>query len=160
MSSPIPIVRSEDEGEERWFYGGGIHRWKATSAETNGAFILFEDRVESGKTTPLHSHPDADETLYVLAGRIVVSIDDCEHTVGEGGMAFAPRGTPHAFLVTSPGTRVLTLQTPGHAEAFFIDASTPMINHQPGTVDLGRVQASAAHNGGTDLLGPPPFAVG
>ena len=158
MSTSHPIIRSHDEGEERWFFGGGIHRWKANSAETDGAFILFEDQVEGGKTTPLHRHPEADETLYVLAGEIVVSIDGSEHTVTEGGLAFAPRGAPHAFLVTSPEARVLTLQTPGCAEAFFVDASTPMTDHRPGTVDIARVQASAARNGGTDLLGPPPFA--
>ncbi len=157
MTAPTPFVRSEHESEARWFFGGGTHHWKATSAETDGAFILFEDQVERGKTTPLHRHPEADETLYVLEGEIVVAIDGREHTLGEGGVSFAPRGTPHAFLVTSDGARVLTLQTPGVAESFFIDASTTTAS-ESGLVDIARVQSSATRNGGTDLLGPPPFA--
>src|SRR4051794_34963197 len=38
-----PIVRATDEGDRRWFFGGGVHIWKATAAETDGAFLLFED---------------------------------------------------------------------------------------------------------------------
>ena len=42
-STPAPIIRSAADGERRWFYGGGVHTWKATAEETNGAFLLFED---------------------------------------------------------------------------------------------------------------------
>ena len=37
MSSPI--VRADGDGEQRWFSGGGRHTWKATSEETDGAFL-------------------------------------------------------------------------------------------------------------------------
>ena len=36
-SKVVPIVRAADEGERLWFYGGGLHIWKATAAETAGA---------------------------------------------------------------------------------------------------------------------------
>src|SRR6478735_6377714 len=49
------LVRARGEGERRWFFGGGIHTWKATAEETNGAFLLFEDRMAHGKVTPLHT---------------------------------------------------------------------------------------------------------
>ena len=106
MSSPI--VRADGDGEKRWFSGGGVHTWKATSEETDGAFLLFEDHMAEGKVTPLHTHPDADEAFYVLEGEIVVHVDGEDHKVGPGGFALAPRGVPHAFLVTSEGTRLLT----------------------------------------------------
>lgn len=157
VKPPAPFVRSEHDAEERWFFGGGLHRRLVTAADTGGAFFLFEDRLEPGKTTPLHRHPEADETLYVLEGEITVSIGGREHTVGAGGVSFAPRGTPHAFLVTSNGARVLTLQAPGASEAFFLDASTTDLA-ETGTVDIARVQESATRHDGTDLLGPPPFA--
>ena len=48
-----PILRAEPDGERRWFYGGGMHTWKATAQETGGAFLLFEDRMDQGKMTPL-----------------------------------------------------------------------------------------------------------
>jgi quercetin dioxygenase-like cupin family protein len=158
MHAAVPIVRAENEGEKRWFFGGGVHTWKATAAETGGTFILFEDLMDRGKTTPLHAHPEVDETLYVVEGEIVVQIGGVESVVGRGGVTFAPRGTPHAFRVTSHVSRVLTLQTPGSAESFFRDASEPVNGDgQAGNVDIGRVQASAKRNGGTEILGPPPF---
>ena len=34
--------------------------------------------MAQGKTTPLHRHPEADETVYVLEGEIVVNVDGKE----------------------------------------------------------------------------------
>src|SRR5450756_1949704 len=87
----VPIVRAAGEGERLWFYGGGLHIWKATAAETAGAFLLFEDVMSRGKTTPLHTHPQVDETLYVLEGEILLHIDGEDQRVGSGGVALAPR---------------------------------------------------------------------
>jgi len=155
-----PTIRSADEGDRRWFFGGGVHTWKVTAEETAGAFLLFEDQMTKGKTTPLHSHPDSDETMYVLEGEILMHIDGSEHRIAAGGLAVAPRGVPHAFLVLSDTARLLCLHTPGCCQAFYWDASEPLTGASatPGTVDFARVQASAQHNGGIELLGPPPFA--
>jgi quercetin dioxygenase-like cupin family protein len=157
-----PIVRSAEDGERRWFYGGGLHTWKATPEETGGAFMLFEDCMDRGKVTPLHLHPDSDESMYVLDGEILVHIDGTEHTLGSGGIFIAPRGVPHAFLVSSPLARLLCLHTPGCCQAFYWDASEPLnaTEASPGTVDFDVVRKSAQRNGGIEILGPPPFARG
>ena len=42
------IILQPEAGESRWFYGGGVHLWKATEAQTAGAFLLFEDQLEKG----------------------------------------------------------------------------------------------------------------
>src|ERR1700688_4626878 len=112
LTTPQPIIRAHDEGEKRCFYGGGAHTWKATAEETGGAFLLFEDRMEQGKMTPLHIHPESDETMYLLEGEILFHMDGGEHRLGIGGLAVAPRGVPHAFLGLSPGGRVVCLHTP------------------------------------------------
>jgi mannose-6-phosphate isomerase-like protein (cupin superfamily) len=151
------IVREREMGERRWFYGGGEHIWKATADETGGAFLLFEDRMTNGKVTPLHIHPDSDESLFVLEGEILVHIDGTDHRVRPGGLAVAARGVPHAFLVTSPNVRLLCLHTPGCCQAFYWDASEPLTQGQSQTVDMNRVRASAEKNGGIKILGPPPF---
>lgn len=160
VSTSVPIIRAENEGERRWFYGGGVHTWKATAEETGGAFLLFEDRMDCGKVTPLHSHPDSDETFYVLEGEILLHIAGQEHHVGAGGLAVAPRGVPHAFLVISETVRMLCLHTPGCCQGFYLDASQPIGADftMPGPVDFTRVRESAARNDGIDILGPPPFA--
>jgi len=159
MTKLVPIVLSEGGGEKLWFYGGGAHTWLATSAQTGGAFLLFDDVMARGKTTPLHTHPEVDETLYVLDGEILVHVDGREQTLGRGGMAMVPRGVPHAFLVTSERARILFLETPGTSEAFYRGASEPLTPalEASAPVDFDRVRASAAQNGGIEILGPPPF---
>ena len=156
---PAPIIRATDEGERRWFYGGGVHTWKARQAETNGAFLLFEDTMDGGKATPLHTHPDSDESMYILEGEIIMHMDGREHRIRTGGLAVDPRGVPHAFLAVSTVVRMLCLHTPGVSEAFYWDASEPLAAGDPpsGLVDFDRVRASAMKNGGIELLGPPPF---
>lgn len=157
------VVRAAEEGQRRWFYGGGMHVWKLTADETDGALLMFEDRMDHGKVTPLHIHPESDETMVVLNGEIVMHLDGVEHVVGEGGVACAPRGVPHAFKVSGvDGARLLCLHTPGCCQAFYFGASEPVgpDDHRAvgdGPFDMARVQASAAANGGIQILGPPPF---
>jgi quercetin dioxygenase-like cupin family protein len=159
VSTAVPIIRAQGDGERRRFHGGGVHTWKATAEETGGAFLLFEDHMDQGKRTPLHVHPASDETMYVLEGEILMHMDGAEHRVGAGGLAVAPRGVPHAFLVLSTTARLLCLHTPGCCQAFYWEASEPVDAGEPagGPVDFTRVQSSAAHNGGIVILGPPPF---
>jgi quercetin dioxygenase-like cupin family protein len=160
MSTAGTIIRGEGEGERLWFAGGGVFTMKATAEETDGAFVLLEDRMARGKTTPLHTHPNLDETLIVLEGEIVVYAEGTEHLVGPGGVAVAPRGVPHAFLVTSETARILVLQTPGSGEAFYRDASEPSTDETDAErpPDFDRLRAAAErHPDIIEILGPPPF---
>jgi quercetin dioxygenase-like cupin family protein len=159
-STTIGTIRQAGEGERRWFAGGGTHTWKVTAEETDGAFYVFEDRLSQGKMTPLHCHPAADEVVYVLEGEIVVRHGDREERVGAGGVAMAPRGVPHAFMVTSETARLLAFQTPGTSEAFFRGASDSATHDGEGPTDFARVQAMAQETGATEILGPPPFESG
>jgi quercetin dioxygenase-like cupin family protein len=160
MSATIPIVRGDGEGERRWFAGGGVWTMKVTAEETDGAFMLIEDRMQKGKTTPLHVHPHEDETFIVLEGEILVHADGSEHRVGSGGIAVIPRATRHAFLVTSDMARILVVQTPGSGEAFYRDASEPSTDETDAErpADFGRLRAAAERNPSCiQILGPPPF---
>jgi quercetin dioxygenase-like cupin family protein len=153
------VIRAGGDGERRSFCGGGLMTFKATSEDTAGAFLLFEDQMIGGKVTPLHVHVQEDETFYVLEGEILVHIDGIEHRVGARGMAMVPRGIPHAFKVVSAAARILTLLVPGTAEAFYRAASDPATADSPidGAVDFARVRAAAEATGGMKLVGPPPF---
>jgi quercetin dioxygenase-like cupin family protein len=160
MSTAVSIFRGDGEGERRWFAGGGVHIMKATAEETDGAFILFEDRMPRGKTTPLHTHPHEYETMIVLEGEILVYAEGTEHRVGPHGVAVAPRGVPHAFMVTSETARILALQTPGSGEAFYRDASEPSTDETDAErpPDWDRLRAAAErHPDIIQILGPPPF---
>jgi quercetin dioxygenase-like cupin family protein len=157
MSTLQTTVRAQGAGERRWFCGGGIHTWLATESETDGAYLLFEDALDAGKVTPLHLHPEADETFYMLEGEVRLHIDGDEQTLAMGGIAIVPRGVPHAFMVTTPTARMLCLQTPGGGEAFYRHASDPAGVGEPPMPDFARVRAAAAATGAIEILGPSPF---
>ena len=157
-SVPPVLVRNAADAERRWFAGGGVHTWLAGAEDTGSAFLLCEMAMERGKATPLHTHP-ADESLYVLEGELLVHLDGSEFPVTVGGLAFAPRGVPHAFRVVSAGgARVLCFHTPGTCEAFYRGASDPIDPATTsGLVDADRVASAGARHGGIEFLGPPPF---
>lgn len=161
MSNVDPIVLADQEGEALWF-NRDLLILKATSEQTDGAFILFEEHSQRGKATPMHVHPDDDETFYVLEGDLLVHIDGTEHVAGPGGFISIPRGVPHAFMVTSETARALLLLTPGspEAEAFYRDGGEPAAERKlppAGPPDIERIQVSAERHGSVKLLGPPPF---
>jgi quercetin dioxygenase-like cupin family protein len=162
MTTPAPVIRQDGEGEQLWFAGGGLFTMKATSVETGGTFTLFEDREVLGKPTPLHLHPGDDEVLYVLEGEILVHIDGQEHRVAERGVFVAPRGVPHAFLVTSESARLLCLTVPGTgwAEVQYQELCEPATRDAiPGSrpADFARVREVAERSDTIEILGPPPF---
>jgi quercetin dioxygenase-like cupin family protein len=160
MSPARAVIRQDGEGEQLWFAGGGVFTVKATAEETNGAFTLWEDDVVRGKTTPMHLHPDQDETIYLLEGELLVDIDGQQQRVGKNGVFVAPRGIPHAFLVVSDTARLLCLQTPGSGESFYRDASDPVTSATDAArpPDLSRLREAAARSDAIQLVGPPPFS--
>ena len=158
----MTVVREDREGELLWF-NNSLLTFKARSADTGGAFVLFEMLSRRGKATPLHLHPSEDESFYVLEGELLVHDDGREVAAAEGAFVSIPRGTPHAFTVTSETARFLTLLTPGPAvaEQFFRDGGEPARGPElppDGPLDIERIQASAERHGCVRLLGPPPFA--
>lgn len=158
MKTLAATIREGNEGERRWFCGGGLHTWLATAEETGGGFMIFEDALDEGKVTPLHQHPEADETFYMLEGEILLFFDGEKRLLHAGGIAVIPRGIPHAFMVTSTQARMLCLQTPGNGEAFYRLASDLVVEgDEPPAMDLGRVRQAAGQTGAIEILGPPPF---
>ena len=153
------IIRQAGEGELMWFAGGGAFRWKATAAETGGAILVLEDRMERGKVTPYHLHPEEDEGLYLIDGELLVNVAGEEQRVGPGGFFFVPRGIPHAFMVTSDSAHVLAFQTPGTGEAFYRAAGEPVETEEAAArpADWQRLQRVAAESPSIEVLGPPPF---
>ena len=158
MASTGTIIRTRDQGERRWFLGGGVHLWKLATEDTGGEFFLFEDFLEQGKVTPLHLHPDASETIYMLEGSIVAHVEGEEHEVTAGGLVMFPKGVPHALRVTSQRARLLCLQTPGSGQIFYRAASEPS-TADSGPVDFARLgQLAKESRQAIEILGPPPFA--
>jgi quercetin dioxygenase-like cupin family protein len=161
MNSAVPAITTQEAGEILWF-GGGLVTFKVTSEQSGGVICLIEHAASRGKRTPLHLHPDHDETVYMLEGELLLYIDGVEHTAGPGAVVWIPRGTPHAFLVTSELERSLWVVTPGGAmEAFYRQAGDAASSRTlpPTEIDIARLRAAGEGTGAMKTLGPPPFPV-
>ena len=120
---------------------------------------LVELSGAPGDAPPLHVHTDEDETFYVLDGELTIHIAGQEPVVlGAGEAAFAPRGVPHVYVVTSETPARWLGTSTGHQFASFVEAlSTPAAEPTLPTdveIDPAHVAAIAARHG-IELLGPP-----
>src|SRR5258708_38516595 len=70
---------------------------KIAGSDVEGRTAVFHLTVPSMGGPPLHRHHREDEWLYVLDGEITIQIDGERAVAGPGTMAFAARGTVHAF---------------------------------------------------------------
>lgn len=159
MNTAMPMVAMQNEGESLWF-GGGLVTFKVTSEQSGGVLCMFEHSASRGKRTPLHLHADSDETVYVFEGELLLHIDSVEKTAGPGSVVWIPRGTPHAFLVTSDLARSLWAVTPGDVmEAFYRQAGDAATSRTlpPPEIDIARLRAVGEGTGAMKTLGPPPF---
>ncbi|MFS4092261.1 cupin domain-containing protein [Streptomyces sp. AF1A] len=155
-----PTVLAPEEQKAVWFLGALVTQ-RVSSASTAGAFAVLEHRGERGYGSPLHRHHQDDETFLVLDGELRVEVDGEKRGAGAGAIAVLPRALPHAFVVTSPTARFLTLHTPGGFDAFTLragSAATPPHLTVPADLppldpaELARMAASF----GIEILGPPP----
>ncbi|MEL7977493.1 cupin domain-containing protein [Isoptericola sp. F-RaC21] len=161
MPTQTPLLLADLDGEHL-HYDGGLLTFKATGKQTDGAMLLFEARMPRGKATPLHVHPDADETFKILDGRIRIHVDGVDdQDLSAGTVSLVPRGTSHAFMVESEWAHILVILTPASAvsEEFFRLAGTPAADpgDTPPPPDPDRFAAAVA-TAGLQVLGPPPFA--
>lgn len=124
---------------------------KADTLQTNGSLSVFELVVAPARGPALHTHLREDEVWWVLEGDFRFKAGDTELRASTGGMAFGPRGTPHAFqnIGPTPG-RLLVITTPSGVERLFEQAAELMRDSD----DLETFKA-VAHANWVDVAGPP-----
>ena len=130
---------------------------RATTEDTGGLYSVWEMWATADDTPPPHTHKRDDGAFLVLKGSMDVTVAGVTTSVRPGGFAFAPRGVPHAFTITSDVVRVLVIATPGGAEQFFRAAGQPasaMALPVPQEPDVAALVETAARNGIT-IAGPP-----
>ncbi len=124
---------------------------KANTRNTGGTLTALEF-VHAPYVGPLlHVHYREDELWYVLEGDYRFKAGDSTFELATGGVAFVPRGTPHAFqnLNDTPG-RMLVVFAPSGMERFFEQHAALL----PGPVVPQRL-AEIAEANWMELLGPP-----
>ena len=154
-----PAILTPEVQQAVWFLGALV-RVRAGGDATAGSLDVLEHQGERGYASPLHRHLAEEETFFVLDGELRVEVGGEAHAAGPGAVAFLPRQLPHAFVVTSPQARFLTLHTPGGFDRFTLAAGTPAA----GTTTMPPEEvppepaalAAMASSYGIEIMGPPP----
>jgi quercetin dioxygenase-like cupin family protein len=91
---PRALVSMEDSKLEE--YPWGRIRWSA-NAELGGSQSLTVGRVDINPRSenPQHYHPNCDEVVYVLSGRITHQVGDESFEMNAGDATVIPRDVPH-----------------------------------------------------------------
>jgi mannose-6-phosphate isomerase-like protein (cupin superfamily) len=122
VEPPAAGFKLDREGGERLRFSDADFVILASAETTQGAFGIVEEI--DPLDTPLHVHRNEDELFYVLEGEHVFQVGEDEFRVAPGGLAFAPRGIPHAQRRVEPRVgRTLTMVSPAGFERFFRELS-------------------------------------
>ena len=162
-ANPTPYALGSEDGEALWFFGMLV-TVKATTEQTGGRFLLVEELAPRGTATPLHVHPEEDESFHVLEGEMTFYLEDGQPIpASAGSFVHIPKGyVPHAFRVDSETARFLVLTGPAH-ERFIRAAAEPAqartLPPAEAPVDMEKVLTAARANG-IEVVGPPPGAPG
>jgi len=124
---------------------------KADTTVTNGSMTVLELLMSPKDGPALHTHLREDELWWVLEGEFRFKLGDTIVPVSQGGMAFGPRGMPHAFqnVGDTPG-RLLVVTTPSGLERFFQQSAELL----PGPIDPDML-AAVGHANWVEFVGPP-----
>ena len=152
MESLVAARTLEPGDGERVWIAGDTMWFKATAADTGGAFTLIEVLAAPGGGPPPHIHANEEETFYVVDGVFDILIGDRLVRAERGAFALVPRGTVHRFRCSGdrPG-RMLVLFTPGGIEAFFREAGRAAADDGPAppidAAEIARTEAAARRYG-------------
>lgn len=123
---------------------------KADTSQTNGSLTVLEFLIPPNDGPAVHSHVREDEVWYVIEGAFRFKAGDAMFWASAGGMAFGPRGLPHAFQNVGDALgRLLVITTPSGLERFF-----EQTDELPRPVDPEEI-AAIGHANWMVFSGPP-----
>jgi len=118
-----PVVLGPGEGTHLDVLGDLI-TLLVSGNQTNGAFTVLSETSPPGGGTPLHTHHNEDEALYVLQGEYEIQCGEQTVRAGAGAFVFAPREIPHRLTNVSSGpSTVLGIVSPAGFEGFWEEVS-------------------------------------
>lgn len=59
-----------------------------------------------------HVHPNDEQWIYLLEGRLAAILDDELDIIGPGDLVYIPRGVPHGIRLLGPKCRFFTCKSP------------------------------------------------
>ncbi len=98
---------------ERYVFGTQLATVIASAKSTGDLFELVILSGGKGDSFPLHRHERVYETLFVLDGKLELTLDGRKYLLTEGDYASIPAGTAHGYEMHSHRTHLLSFTTQG-----------------------------------------------
>lgn len=153
METSDTIFRADSEGPLHTVLGMR-HVYKATAADTGGAYVSFEAEIPPGCGAPLHRHEIDSESFYLLDGELTFTDAGGTRVARRGDFVYLPPRREHGFANTGTTTaRALVIAAPGaDAERFFAEVDATFGQGPPDVAAL--VEMAARH--ALVIIPPPP----
>lgn len=152
----LPYLAHAGEHQKIEWIGGGVMSVLFDAKVTDGQLTVLRSRLQGGAASPVHVHSAEDEMFVVLKGNAVFWVGDQRRELSDGGVAFLPRGVPHAYRFVSDEVDLLTLGVPSGIEGFFRSAGWDLADPKPAGWQLtpeGMAAAAVAFS--QRIVGPP-----
>lgn len=126
-SKPAPMTLGADEGQNISVVGD-TYRILASGKQTGGAFATIDMLVPPGGGPGPHSHPDFQETFYVIEGEVEVKSETSAYIAKKGSYVVIPKGgIVHCFKNKSDTlAHLLCTVVPAGLEEMFIAIGIPV----------------------------------
>jgi quercetin dioxygenase-like cupin family protein len=152
----VPYLAQAADHQQLEWHGGGIMSILLDAQKTDGQVTMLRSTLPAGAASPVHVHADEDEVFLLIRGSGIFWAGEHRYELTDGGVAFLPRGLPHAYLFTSETVDMLGLCVPAGEEDFFRAAGWDLSQPKPeGWAITPESMAAAAAATGQKILGPP-----
>jgi quercetin dioxygenase-like cupin family protein len=123
-----------------------------TGEQTGGRFALLETTTKGLQELPLHAHTREDELIYVVRGELTFYRDGTWLEGPAGTCVLLPKGSEHAYRVTSGEARLLIMLMPAGLEGYYQE-----LGQVTETTHYTERLISVSAKYGVRLTGPAPI---
>ena len=100
MSAQFRMANEIPKDDADWV----TRRWVSHPASTGAEQLTIIDAtLAPGQAHGFHKHPDQEEVIFVIAGRVEQWLDQEKRILGFGDAAFIPKGVVHASFNAGDG---------------------------------------------------------
>jgi quercetin dioxygenase-like cupin family protein len=116
MNSHFRMAADNPPGDEDWV----TRRWVCHPASTGAKQLTVVDAtLAPGQAHSFHSHPNQEEVVFVIAGKVEQCVDREKRVLSFGDAAFIPAGMIHASFNAGEGdARLVAIFGPSIGEGF------------------------------------------
>lgn len=108
----VPYLAQAADHEQLEWLGGGVMRILLDGKKTDGQLTMIRSAASAGSASPVHVHASEDEIIVLVKGSGIFWAGEHRYELSDGGVAFLPRGVPHAYRFTSDTVDMLAVCPP------------------------------------------------